>query len=75
MLISHWDEKRFMFYYVMLHQIIFCVHCIADTLARRSFSAGSRDNAKEKDRDKEKEIVRDDSVIFFEPIEIIRSVA
>nr|KAG5703861.1 hypothetical protein BaRGS_031495 [Batillaria attramentaria] len=47
-------------------------HSTAETMARRSLSAGSRDNGKEKDRDKEKEIGRDDSVILLEPVEIIR---
>ncbi|KAK7492848.1 hypothetical protein BaRGS_00015986, partial [Batillaria attramentaria] len=45
---------------------------LSETMARRSLSAGSRDNGKEKDRDKEKEIGRDDSVILLEPVEIIR---
>ncbi|KAK7101348.1 hypothetical protein V1264_024139 [Littorina saxatilis] len=45
---------------------------LSDTMARRSLSAGSRDNTKEKDRDKEKDAVADNSVILFEPTEIIR---
>ena len=57
-----------------MHVAVICLYHIADTMARRSFSAGSRDNGKDKDRDKDKDSFKDDSVIFFEPNEIIRSV-